>query len=53
MKEMENAFKFEHTDGDGMDCVTSWYAEIAISSPTEKEQKFVRFSLFHNPPISI
>jgi len=33
-----------------MDCVTASYAGVAGSSPTGKEQKFVPFSLIHNPP---
>ena len=35
-----------------MDCVTS-FAGVVGSSPTEKKQKFVRFSSFIIPPISI
>ena len=36
--------------GGGVDCVTAFYAGVAGSSPTEKEQKFVPFSFIHNPP---
>ena len=32
-----------------MDRVTVLNAGVADSSSTEKEQKFLRFSLFHNP----
>ena len=39
---------FVHLSG-GMDCLTASYAGVAGSSPTEKEQKFVPFSLIHNP----
>ena len=40
---------FAHLDG-GMDCVTALYAGVAVSSSTEKEQEFGRFSFVHNPP---
>ena len=33
-----------------LDCVTASYAGVAGSGPTEKEQKFVRFSFIHNHP---
>ena len=32
------------------DCVTALYAEVAVQSPTEKEQKFLPFSFIYNPP---
>ena len=33
-----------------MDCVTDLHAGVAGSSATEKEQKFVPFSFYYNPP---
>ena len=51
---MKNALKLSHASGGGgMDCVIASYAGVADSSPTEKEQKFVRFSFIHSPPLSL